>query len=110
MSISRILALGLTLTLAHAFGIVTSDSARAETHWCRMVMAKCFTLERGSWVEVPLKPNQNLGLLGRTGPGAEGSQGITRAAVPAGNRVAASRSHHQNSGNRCFTYNGRTYC
>jgi hypothetical protein len=122
MPITRILALGVTLIFATALDIATSDSASAETllatsdsasaetRWCRMIMAKCFALDKGYWVEIPLKPNQNLGLLGITGRTAEGSQPTTRPTVAGSKRVAVGRSQHPNYGSRCFTYNGRVYC
>jgi hypothetical protein len=110
MPITRILAIGVTLMFAAALDIATSDSASAATRWCRMVMGKCFVMDKGDWVEIPLKSNQNLGVLGITGSTAEGSKPATRPNVAGSKRVAVGRSQHPNSGSRCFTYNGRVYC
>jgi hypothetical protein len=65
MPITRILALGVTLMFATALDIATSDSASAETRWCRIIMGKCFAMDKGDFVEIPVKPNAHLGLTGR---------------------------------------------
>jgi hypothetical protein len=65
MPITRILALGVTLMFATARDIATSDSASADTRWCRIIMGKCFAMDKGDFVEIPVKPNAHLGLTGR---------------------------------------------
>lgn len=50
MSTTRILAFGITLMLANILDIATSNSAITGTHWCKIIMGKCFRMDTGSWV------------------------------------------------------------
>lgn len=75
MSIPRTLVLIIAVIFANIFDIASSDSAGAETRWCRIIMGKCFVMDKGDWVELPMKPNASFGITGTN------SKPATRPAV-----------------------------
>jgi hypothetical protein len=107
MPMTRTLALSVTLILAAALDMATSNFASAEVRWCRIVMGKCFAMDKPGWAEIPMKPNAGFGL---TGTAAQGSAPAARPIGAGNNARAFGRSRHANSASRCFTYNGRAYC